>query len=318
MPQISSLVGLDVCGEWIDACALPAEVELRVSNDAKGYRKLIAVLRKYGVELAVCEASGGCERGLVRALQKRGMAVRVEDPRRVRHFAKAMGRHAKNDRIDARVIAEYARAFPQLAQAPDREREALADLVRARQSMSAMSTQVANQMRYKTDSVQVSVTSALANSIDAAIAKLDQEISARLAANDAFAQRAAIISSVPGVGPVLTAALIAKLPELGQLPRHELASLVGVAPMDDESGKRGGHRHITGGRKLVRNVLYMATLGAATQHNPVLCAMYQRLLANGKEPKVALVACMRKMLHILNTMVARQQTWNPPSLTHAA
>jgi transposase len=317
MPQTGSVVGLDVSGRRIDACILPAGVKLGVTNDAEGHQALIAVLRKERVKRAACEASGGCERAVVRALRKAGVAARVTDPGCVRHFAKAAGQRAKNDVIDARVIAEFTLAVPKPAQEGDPEREELGDLVSARQGCIEVGTKLSNQVRYKADSARSAMLGPLAAS-KCAVAELDRDIATRIVANERFARVAAIVSSVPGVGPVLTAALIAWLPELGHLSRQEIASLVGVAPIEDRSGDRQGDRHIAGGRKRLRGVIYMAVMGSATKHNPVLRAMYARLIAKGKKPKVAIVACMRKLLHILNTMVARQQTWDPPSRDRAA
>lgn len=317
MPQMGSVVGLDVSSKRIDGHVLPAEVDLSVSNDEPGHVTLLLELGKLGVEKVVCEASGGCEMAVVSALRKAGLRVEVVDPKRVRFFAKAAGRHAKNDRIDARTIARFAMTFAGHAPQHDPAREELAALVAARQDLIDACVRLTNQGLYQKGRV-LQALSRPAKTIKSEIRQLDRDIAAMIAGNAAFKRLAGLLVSVPGIGPALTAALIAWLPEIGQLSRRKIAALVGVAPFDDDSGESSGARHIFGGRKKLRGVLYMAALAAATRHNAVLKSFYLRLLKAGKPPKVALVACMRKLLHILNTMVARQQPWNPQRLEHQA
>jgi transposase len=317
MPQTGSVVGLDVSSKRLDGHALPAAQDLSVSNDARGHEALVLKLRELGVDEAVCEASGGCEKAVVRALRGAGLTVRVVDPKRVRCFAQAAGRHAKNDRLDARMIAEFAVTFRAPAPSDDPAREALAALVSTRQDLIDAAVRLTNQARYQDGSVRQALLRP-AKALKAEIAQVDRDIAAMISANPAFAERARLLASVPGVGPVLTAALIAWLPEMGELSRQKIAALVGVAPYDKDSGELRGVRRILGGRTQLRGVLYMAVLAAATRHNPVLKAFYIRLIKAGKPGKVALVACMRKLLHILNTMLARHQVWNPPSLDHQA
>jgi transposase len=241
----------------------------------------------------------------------------VVDPKRVRCFAQAAGRRAKNDRIDARMIAQFAVTFGGPAPAYDPAREVLAALLSARQDLIETHIQLTNQARHLQGRVRQALLRPI-KPIKREVAKLERDIAATIAGNPEFAALAGLLNSVPGVGPTLTAALIAWLPEIGRLDRGKIAALVGVAPFDDESGEVRGSRHICGGRKQLRGVLYMAVLGAATHHNPVLKGFYVRLTKAGKAAKVALVACMRKLLHILNTMVARQQAWNPPMIEQSA
>jgi transposase len=176
-----------------------------------------------------------------------------------------------------------------------------------------LSTQIGQLGEHRQPRIVAKAQTAIAKTIAAQLSKLEAGIQAKLAANAAFADRAAIIRSVPGLGPQFSAGAIAWLPELGHIGNKAAAALVGVAPYDDDSGEHQGERSIKGGRRPIRNLLYMATLSAATLHNPVLKAYYRRLLAKGKKPKVALVACMRKLIVILNTMLVRGQMWNPPA-----
>jgi transposase len=311
MPQNGVLVGLDVSGKRIDGHVLPGDIELSVGNDAAGHAELRARLRDLGVSEAVCEASGGCERAMAGVLREAGLCVRVVDPRRVRAFATAAGRRAKNDRIDAGMIARFAATFSGAAPAHDPARAGLAALVAARQDLIDGEIRVTNQARHQQGLARRALLR-IARASRREVGKLEAAIAATIAGNLEFATLAELIASVPGIGPVLTAALIAWLPELGRLDRRAIAALAGVAPFDDDSGETSGARHIAGGRKRLRGALYMAVLAAATRHNPVLNAFYRRLVADGKAAKLALVACMRKLLHILNTMIARHQRWNPP------
>ena len=271
--------------------------------------------------MAVMEASGGYERDVAKALRQAGFDVRIVDPKRVRHFAKAAGRLAKNDRIDAEMIAEFGAVFAaaQRCEIPlDAKREHLAGLVAARQALMGHQTSLQNQISACPKGPARQALAAALKPIPASIKQLDRLIAKAIAAHPQFAALAARLDTVPGVGPVTIAALIAWLPELGRLDRRALAALVGVAPFDDDSGKRTGQRYIKGGRGKLRNIAYMAVMGAATKHNPVLKAYYDSLLNRGKLKKVALIACLRKLLTILNTMVAKQQDWNPASMAIAA
>jgi transposase len=310
MPQGGTIVGLDVSGQRIDGFVLPIGREVTAANAVLGRARLLSELRALAVEEAVVEASGGCERDLVAELRDAGLIVRVVDPKRVRFFAQALGKRAKNDRIDARMIARFAATIDGPAPAHDPARQALAALLATRQDLIDGRTRFTHQAGHQQGAAARALERVL-KTIASEIDRLDRRIAKTIAGNPTFAQLARLIASVPGAGPVLAAALIAWLPELGRLDRQTLAALVGVAPFDDDSGPLHGARHIAGGRTALRNVLYMATLAAATQHNPVLKAFYRRLVAKGKPAKVALVACMRKLLHILNTMVARGQCWNP-------
>jgi transposase len=314
MPQQGRIVGIDVSKRKVDACIRSVQRRLSQPSTPQGEAELIAWLHENEVDLAVMEASGGYERPWAAALRKAGIGVRIVDPKRVRYFAKSAGRLAKNDPIDAEMIAWFAETFATGAEPmPDPERDALDRLVTARALLVRLSTQIDQLGEHQQPRIVANAQAAIAKTIAAQRRKLEAVIEAKVAANAEFADRAAIIRSVPGLGPQFSAGAIAWLPELGRIGNKAAAALVGVAPYDDDSGEHHGERSIKGGRRPIRNLLYMATVAAATLHNPVLKAYYQRLRAKGKKGKVALVACMRKLIVILNTMLARGQRWNPPA-----
>jgi transposase len=314
MPQRTRIVGLDVAKRKIDACLRPAGQRLSMPCTPEGQAALVAWLRRRRVGTAVMEASGGYERSWAEALRAAGITVRIVDPKRVRHFAKSAGRLAKNDPIDAETIAWFAETFPDdVARPHDPERAALDRLVTARTGLKRLEAQIIQQGEHDQPPVVAKAHAAVLKALRAELRKLDATIAATIKANPVFARRAAIIASVPGLADQAAAGLAAWLPELGHVGNEVAAALLGVAPYDDDSGERKGVRHIKGGRRKLRNLLFVPLMGAATQHNPVLKAYYQRLRAKGKEAKVALIACMRKLIVILNTMLARDETWNPPA-----
>jgi transposase len=305
------VVGIDVAKDKVDACIRSLSQRQTFPSTAEGRRALIRWLRKYKVGKAAMEASGGYERDWAKALRKAGLEVRVVDPKRVRNFAKSAGRLAKNDPIDAEMIAWFAETFVEAkSQAHDAAREKLVQLVNARQSLLDMRTGLQNKGEHSPPEVVQQMQGRLLKQIASEVAKLEAAIAAQVKATRHFAELAEIIESVPGLGKTTSAGLIAAMPELGQVSNQIAAALLGVAPYDDDSGRRQGQRHIKGGRRRVRNLFYMACLGAATQHNPVLKAFYNRLVAKGKLKKVALTACMRKLIVVLNTMIARRQKWD--------
>lgn len=306
------VVGIDVAKDKVDACIRPLALRQAYPCTAKGQRELIAWLRKHKVGQAVMEASGGYERDWAKVLRMAGIEVRIVDPKRVRSFARSAGRLAKNDTIDAEMIAWFGETFDQApSQAYDAAREKLAQIVNARQGLLDLRTELQNRGQHSVPEVVQKMHSRLLKKIAAELALLEVAITATLKTTAHFVEIAEIIESVPGLSTITSAGLIAAMPELGQVSDKIAAALLGVAPYDDDSGKRRGERQIKGGRRRVRNLFYMACLGAATRHNPVLKAFYRRLMAKGKEPKVALVACMRKLIVILNTMIARRQKWDP-------
>ena len=306
------VVGIDVAKDKVDACIRALSLRQTCPSTAQGQRKLVAWLRKHQVNKAVMEASGGYERDWAKVLRNAGIEVRIVDPKRVRSFALSAGRLAKNDTIDAEMIAWFAETFSEApSQTPDAAHEELLALVKARKSLLDLKTRLESQNEHAAPGLVQKAHGRVLKSLATEIARLEAAISAKIKATPHLAERAEIIKSVPGFAETSSANLVAGMPELGQVSDEIAAALIGVAPYDDDSGQRRGERHIKGGRRWVRNAVYMPCLGAATQNNPVLKAFYQRLIAKGKAPKVALVACMRKLIVILNIMIARQQKWDP-------
>jgi len=306
------VVGIDVAKNKVDACIRSLSSGRTFPSTAEGRRQLTSWLRRHKVGKAVMEASGGYERGWAKTLRAAGIDVRVVDPKRVRSFARSAGRLAKNDTIDAEMIAWFAETFDQApSQAHDAARQKLAQIVNARQGLLDLQTTLQNRDEHSDVQEVHQMHARLLKKIIGEVVRLEAAIAALIKTTKDFTELTEIIESVPGLGKITSAGLIAAMPELGQVSNKIAAALLGVAPYDDDSGKRRGERQIKGGRRRVRNLFYMACLGAATRHNPVLKAFYRRLLANGKEPKVALVACMRKLIVILNTMIARHQKWDP-------
>jgi transposase len=306
------VVGIDVAKDKMDACIRAFASRLTCPNTAQGHRKLVAWLRKHQVSKAVMEASGGYEREWRKVLHKAGIEVRIVDPKRVRSFALSAGRLAKNDAIDAEMIAWFAETFSEApSQTHDAAQEELVALVKARINLVELRIRLQSQSAQAAPGPVQKAHTRVLKSLATEIEKLEAAIVARVKATADFAERAEIIESVPGFAETTSANLVAGMPELGRVSDEIAAALIGVAPYDDDSGQRRGERHIKGGRRWVRNAIYMPCLGAATQNNPVIKAFYDRLTAKGKQPKVALIACMRKLIVILNTLIARRQKWDP-------
>ncbi|MCK1759125.1 IS110 family transposase [Bradyrhizobium sp. 137] len=305
------VAGIDVAKDKVDVCIRSLSQRRTFASTAEGRRMLIRWLRKYKVTKAAMEASGGYEREWVKALREADIGTLIVDPKRVRNFARSAGQLAKNDPIDAEMIAWFAETFIEArGQAYDAAREELAQMVTARQTLIEVRTSLHNRGEHSTPDVVQKMQSRLLKQISLEITKLEAAIAALIKATPRFAELAEIIESVPGLAEGTSAGLIGGMPELGQISNNVAAALLGAAPYDDDSGKRRGVRHIQGGRRKVRNLFYMACMGAATRHNPVLKAFYDRLIAKGKEAKVALTACMRKLIVILNVMIARGEKWD--------
>lgn len=305
------VVGLDVAKDKVDACIRSLSQRQIFPSTAEGRRALIRWLRKHKVTKAAMEASGGYEREWAKALREAGIEALIVDPKRVRSFARSAGRLAKNDPIDAEIIARFAETFVEAkGQAYDAAREKLLDIVNARQVLLDMRTGLQNRSEHSTPDAVQKTQARLLKNIALEVARLEAASAALIKATPHFAELAGIIESVPGLAKGTAAGLIAAMPELGQASNNAAAALLGAAPYDNDSGKHRGDRHIQGGRRKVRNLFYMACLGAATRHNPVLKAFYTRLIAKGKPKKVALVACMRKLIVILNVMIARCEKWD--------
>lgn len=304
----TKFVGIDVSKLALDFDCLPVSAPQQFANDAVGIGVLVALLQGSGVERIVIEATGGYETALASALAVAKLPVVVVNPKQVRDFAKATGRLAKTDRLDAKVLALFCeRIMPPLRALPDEAQRALADLLDRRSQLVAMRAQEKARLATVTAVARKNVEQHIAW-LDKCIAKLEVDLENRLRKSTVWCEKATLLDSAPGVGKVTTFSLLARLPELGQLNRQAIAALVGLAPFNDDSGTRRGARYIRGGRADVRCVLYMATLSAIT-HNKPIKAMYQRLTASGKPFKLAMTACMRKLLTILNAMLKKNQTW---------
>ena len=303
-------VGIDVCQKYLDVYIRPMAKLFPVTNDDSGIQKLIKVLREIQPELIVLEATGGMERNAAVTLTQVGFAVAVINPRQVRDFAKATGQIAKTDALDARILAHFAEAIrPQVREMSDESARQLQELVQRRRQISQMITAEKNRLRGKTGLVQSDINEHI-DWREKKLEEIEAQIQQAIALNRDWQEKVELLKTVPGVGQVVATTLVASLPELGELSHKPLSYLVGVAPLNRDSGKSRGKRRIWGGRANVRRVLYMATL-VAVRFNPVIKDFYQRLLDRGKLKKVALTASMHKLLILLNAMVKKGQNWQP-------
>jgi transposase len=301
-------VGIDVSKAWLDIAVHEQDETFRVSNDDAGIVGLVKRLKKMKPTLIVLEATGGFEMLVAMELRHAGLPAVVVNAKRVRDFARATGRLAKTDKLDAKVLAHFAAAVrPPLRNLRSEEEEQLTALLTRRRQVLDMLTVEKNRL--------VTVRAKMRSEIEAhiqwlskSLKELDKEIEGFVESTPAWKEKDGLLQSVPGVGPVTSATMLGMLPELGQLNRQEIAALVGVAPVNKDSGKKQGKRRVFGGRADVRSVLYMAAL-AAKKFNPVIRKFYERLIKHGKEKKVALTACMRKLLVILNVMMRTNQPW---------
>ena len=311
MAQNRTIVGIDVAKDKVDVALRSAGTEATFANTPSGRRQLVKWVKQHQVSKAVLEASGGYERSWARLLQDAGLEVWIVDPKRVRRFAQSAGQLAKSDRIDARMIAWFGETFADgIGRQPDAAREELDRLVSARTDLIDLRARFAHLGEDDQPDEVRRCYRTIEKTMTEQVSVLEAAIEARVEANARFAERARLICSVPNMGKISAAGLLAFLPELGLVSNKQASALVGVAPYEDSSGKHQGRRFIQGGRRKLRNLLYLPIVGAATRGNPVLKAYYKRLRERGKEPKVALIACMRKLIVILNTMVARGETWD--------
>jgi transposase len=304
-------VGIDVAKAHLDIAVRPSGEQWRAPHDAPGIGALVDRLAGLAPTLVVLEATGGREVGLVAALVAAGVPVAVVNPRQVRRFAQAVGQLAKTDALDAQLLARFADVVrPTPRPVPDAEAQRLSALLARRQQVVAMIT--AERQRFETalPAVQVRIRAHL-HWLEAEVADLDGQLHGAVQASPAWREREDLLRSVPGIGPTTAFTLLADLPELGRLDRKAIAALVGVAPLACDSGTLRGRRVVWGGRARVRSVLYMATL-VATRYNPPIRAFYTKLCAAGKPKKVALVACMHKLLLILNAILRQGTPWSVP------
>jgi transposase len=306
-----SNVGIDVSKKVLDVAVMGSQQQCwQVGNDPEGIAGLVAKLKGLALERIVIEATGGYETAAANALAAAGLPVAVVNPKQVRDFAKANGQLAKTDRLDARILAQFGALLrPPIRPLPDREQQELAELLDRRMQLVQMRTQEMNRLATALPVARPSLKEHI-EWLEARIGDLDVDLTAKLRSSAVWKVKVDLLRSVPGVGKVTVFALLARLPELGQISRAKAAALVGLAPYADDSGHRRGHRYVQGGRAEVRRVLYMATL-TARSHNPVIKETFARLTAAGKPFKVAMVACMRKLLTILNAMLKNNQAWQP-------
>ena len=298
----SSYVGIDVSKDRLDVAMLGEERGWQVDNTQAGIANLVQRMQELQPELIVVEATGGYQRAVVEALFWAGLAVAVVNPARVRQFARACGLLAKTDKLDAQVLAVFGqRVQPRRYEGKNEAEKQLSALLVRRKQLEEMLKAEQNRLRTIAPSLRGSVERIIAI-LKEEKKRLEEQIEQYLNEQKAWQEPREILSSAPGVGKVTTATLLADLPELGKMDRKKIAALVGVAPMNFDSGKKRGYRKTKGGRTDVRSVLYMSTL-VATRYNPVIQAQYQQLLKRGKVKKVALTACMRKFLTILNAMM---------------
>jgi transposase len=307
MTTPATYVGIDVAKSWLDVAQRPETSNVRVGNDTPGISGLVEELLTVQPALIVLEATGGLEVPLVAALVRAGLPAAVVNPRQVREFARATGRLAKTDAIDAGILAHFAEAMrPAPRPLPDEAGRELRALVMRRRQLVEMLTAERNRLA-RAGVIRPEIQEHI-RWLEAALHVLDAKTAERVEASPAWQKRESLYRSTPGVGPVLATVLLAELPELGRLNCKEIAALVGVAPLNRDSGLFRGRRKVWGGRVQVRSALYMGAL-VATRHNPTIRAFYQRLLGAGKPKKVALTACMRKLLTILNAMARSSSHW---------
>ena len=310
MTQESVYAGIDVAKDRLDLALRPSGTVRTVAYDAAGISGLVSELQSLGPSAVVLESTGGLELPLAGALAAASLPVVVVNPRQVRDFARATGRLAKTDALDARVLAHFAEAVrPAVRPLPDSDTQELHSLTARRTQVVEMLVAEKNRLGRASRAVAPRIRAHI-QWLEQELDELDQGLQQMLRRSPVWREQDDMLRSVPGVGPQLSVALLADLPELGSLGRRQIAALVGVAPMNRDSGNMRGRRSVSGGRARVRAVLYMGAL-VATRHNPVIRSFYQRLLAAGKPKKLALTACMRKLLTILNSMVKTGQRWNP-------
>lgn len=301
-------IGIDVGKGWLDLAVYGSAGVQRVKNDTASIAQLVAQMAKAGPQLVVVEASGGYENALVAALQIQQLPIAVANPTRVRALAKAVGKLAKTDQMDAHLIAEYACKIQPHVQQPKQERELhLRALVNRREQLVEMRAAEQHRLGTTPESLRADIREHIAWLTDQLI-KLEAQIQDLVDLLPEIKAQSERLDTIPGVGLITAVTVAVEMPELGLLNRQQIAALAGLAPFNQDSGKKRGKRRIFGGRKGVRRVLYMACLSAMV-HNPVIRVFYERLIAKGKLFKVALTACMRKMLTMMNAMARDKVDW---------
>jgi transposase len=302
-------VGIDVSKDRLDVHLRPSGESFWVARDGCGLEQLVERLATAGAELVVLEATGGFEITVAAAVATAGLPLAVVNPAQIRAFARAIGRLAKTDRLDAELIARFAEQVrPEPRPVLDQQSQLLAELVARRRQIVEMTGMESNRRRQARSAKVVRGIERTLAALQAALAEIDQEIDGQVRSSPAWRAAEDLLTSVPGIGKITARTLIAELPELGRLDRRRIAALVGVAPVNRDSGARRGHRAIAGGRSAVRNVLYMAAL-SATSWNPAIRTLYLRLRQRGRSAKAALVAAIRKLLTILTAIMRDRRPW---------
>lgn len=303
MPTHRPTVGIDISKHHLDVYIDPHDQFLRVANDDNGVAQVLEQLQKLKAARIVIEATGGYERNILFSLAQKHLPVALVNPRSVRNYARAIGLTAKTDKLDARVLATYARQVnTHVFKKPDENQQAIKELVTRRRQLVEQRSANRCQREHVTHELVRQSIARVIEQLAIEIQAIEVAICEMIQADETLQKRSETLQQVKGVGPAVASVLVTELPELGHLDRRRLASLVGVAPMNHDSGQYRGKRYTQGGRSTVRRALYMATL-VACRHNHVIRAHYQHLLAQRKPKKVALVACMRKMLIYLNSLM---------------
>ena len=310
MKEVPLFIGIDVSKDRLDVAVRPTGEAWQAPYNSLGIGELVRRLGELAPQLVVLEATGGMEMTLAGELAASQLAIAVVNPRQVRDFARAAGKLAKTDALDAHALAHFAEAMrPPSRPLPDSASQELKALVARRRQLVEMITAEKNRVRLAPNRIRPKVEEHI-SWLEESLEDLDRDLGEFIRSSPMWNGKDQLLRSTPGVGPVLSMTLLSGLPELGALNRGEIAALVGVAPFNRDSGALRGKRQVWGGRSRVRAALYMATL-VATRYNPVLRSFYQRLCEAGKPKKVALTACMRKLLTILNVMVKHNRHWNP-------
>ena len=308
MEASSIFIGIDVSKERLDIGSYPSGECQSVAHDEASIEGLVGQWREQRPRLIVLEATGGLERRISRALASAELRFTIVNPRHVRNFAKATGQLAKTDRMDALILARYAEAIrPAVRPLPDEATQELQALIARRRQIIEMMVAEKNRLRSAPKAVTKRIKAHL-RWLEAELGRANKDLDQAIRQSPIWKENEDLLQSAPAIGPAVSRTLIAELPELGKLNRKQIAALVGIAPISRDSGKFKGHRSIWGGRATVRSCLYMAAL-VASRHNPTIRAFYNRLRTAGKCPKVALVACMRKLLTILNAMIKHRTPW---------
>lgn len=308
---MENYVGIDIAKRTFDICRLPEQQLQQFENNTKGIRQAAGMLARLKPKLVVMEATGGYEAMLAAELHAASLPVAVVNPRRIRDFARANGQLAKTDKLDAAVIAMFAaRMRPPRQQQIDHNSRLMKAMVTRRHQLIGIRTAENNRLEHASDKVITRSINRILKTIDREIEKVELLIREQLASMPELETRAQILHSAPGIGQTTATMLVTEMPELGRLNRRQIAMLTGVAPINRDSGTFRGKRMTGAGRRNVRSRLYMPTL-VAIRHNPPIRRFYQHLLAKGKAKMTAIIACMRKLITILNTMVAKNEAWNP-------